>query len=106
MNISTNDRGLRSIALPLLGKWVPFIVLSINAGAHGFLELERSIDGISRKVLAENLKNLEESNILRKHGEPSTGYAVQYELTDLGKEYIELLQPIKQWLRDNADKLK
>lgn len=98
---------LREIALPLLGKWVPFIVFHVAAGRGqiGFLGLERSITGISRKVLAENLRTLEACHLIRKHGQSSTGHAVRYELTDLGQEYLALLYPIKQWLQANADRL-
>lgn len=106
MQTCTTNSQLREIASPLLGKWVPLIVLAIDAGVSGFLELERVIDGISRKVLAENLKSLEASNIIRKYGEASTGHVVTYELTSLGREYIEVLQPVKQWLHDNADRLR
>lgn len=96
---------LRELALPLLGKWVPFILLLLDEKTRHFAELEREIGQISRKVLTENLINLQSSGLIHKTGLSSTGFPVSYRLTELGKSYIPILYQVKHWLRLHQDEI-
>lgn len=89
---------LRMLALPLLGKWAPFIILALEQKNYSFSELERTIPDITRKVLAENLKQLVAMGIINKYGKPSTGFAVAYELSSLGKSLLPIFYELKHWL--------
>ncbi|MBC2262788.1 helix-turn-helix transcriptional regulator [Listeria sp. FSL L7-0091] len=97
----SDDQRLRTLALPLLGKWVPFILLLLSEREHHFSELARKMPGISRKVLNENLINLQASGLISKNGVTSTGFPVYYQLTALGESSISLLEDIKKWLKEN-----
>ncbi|MBC1490016.1 helix-turn-helix transcriptional regulator [Listeria sp. FSL L7-1485] len=98
-----DDLRLRELALPLLGKWVPFILILLSERPYHFAELERKMTGVSRKVLNENLINLQASGIVQKNGETSNGFPVYYSLTELGKSSLFILDNIKSWLRDNEE---
>lgn len=54
-----NEICLRKLAQPLLGKWAIFIILTLENERLHFAELERRLKTISRKVLAQNLRELE-----------------------------------------------
>ncbi|WP_314059697.1 helix-turn-helix domain-containing protein [uncultured Vagococcus sp.] len=97
-NQCEQDRRLRELALPLLGKWAPFILILLARQPHSFADLERAIEGISRKVLNENLVQLQMSGLVLKEGQPSTGFPVSYELTKLGISSLVVLESLKSWL--------
>ncbi|MFS7401094.1 winged helix-turn-helix transcriptional regulator [Carnobacterium maltaromaticum] len=101
INICEKDQRLRELAFPLVGKWIPFILLFLSRKSHNFAELERAIDGISRKVLNENLINLQKLGLVEKKGKSSTGFPVNYELTELGKSSLVVLESLKTWLKEN-----
>lgn len=90
---------LRQLALPLIGKWVPFILLLLEKRAYNFSQLQREIPDISRKVLNENLIQLQASGLVSKTGETATGFPVSYQLTELGVSSLSLLAHVKTWLR-------
>lgn len=96
---------LRELALPLIGKWVPFILLSLSQKAHNFSELQRTMTGVSRKVLTENLTNLQASGLISKIGETATGFPVSYQLTPLGESSLVILNSVKIWLRQNQEEI-
>ena len=54
-----NEICLRKLAQPLLGKWAVFIILTLENETLHFAELERRLKTISRKVLTQNLRELE-----------------------------------------------
>ncbi|KAF1299635.1 PadR family transcriptional regulator [Enterococcus sp. JM4C] len=91
--------------MPLLGKWVPFILLLLAEKPRHFADLERQMTGVSRKVLTENLTNLVSYGIVHKEGESSTGFPVYYHLTELGQSSLFILDSIKNWLREHEEEL-
>ncbi|MGM0124724.1 hypothetical protein IGI37_002118 [Enterococcus sp. AZ194] len=104
--ICDEKKHLRNLASPLLGKWIPFIILNLENKACTFAELERSIEGISRKVLAENLHSLVNMGLLSKKGAPSTGHPVEYSLSELGLSVLPVFYNLKKWLVDNEELLR
>ena len=86
-----NEIYLRKLAQPLLGKWAIFIILTLEMRHFILQELERRLKPISRKVLAQNLRELESINIISREGKASTGSPVYYGLTDLGKIFTTFI---------------
>ena len=78
-----NEIYLRKLAQPLLGKWAVFIILTLENETLHFAELERRLKTISRKVLAQNLRELESINIISREGVASTGSPVYYGFSSL-----------------------
>ena len=105
MHDKNEDLRLREVAFPLLGKWVPFILLTLSEGDKNFSDLDKELKGVSRKVLTENLTNLVASGIVNKEGKTSTGHPVYYSLTDLGKSILPILNEVKTWLKNNESEL-
>lgn len=105
MQNKKDDLRLRELAIPLLGKWSPFILILLAERPHHFADLERKMETISRKVLTENLNNLLASGIIIKAGESSTGFPVFYSLSELGKSSLFILDTIKNWLKANEHQI-
>jgi DNA-binding HxlR family transcriptional regulator len=64
----------------------------------GFLELKRSVSGITSRVLSMRLKELEkEKLILREKIDESNVQRSYYSLSESGKEFVDIIFHIKSW---------
>ncbi|UOQ71602.1 winged helix-turn-helix transcriptional regulator [Hymenobacter cellulosilyticus] len=87
---------LRQALAVLNGKWKLPILMAIRAGSSRFGEIERSVPGISGKVLAKELKDLEDHRLLQRIVHPGPPVAVSYAVLP----YALTLDPIIFMLRD------
>ncbi len=84
------------------GKWKPVIVwLLLLKGVMRFNELSKAINGISQKMLSQQLKDLERQKLIIRKSYPVIPPKVEYRLTDKGKSLEHLLKEIMQWSKDN-----
>jgi len=83
------------------GKWKPVIMYCLRAETRRFGEIAVRIPTISRKVLTEQLKELEIDNlIIRKHFKEIPP-RVEYSLTELGKSMEPVFLEIEKWGLEN-----
>jgi len=78
------------------GKWKMLIIWHLHSTPQRFNELQRSVGGISTKVLSDQLKSLESDGLVIRQATDSRPPQVTYTLTEQGKK----LQPIMQQLYD------
>lgn len=64
-------------------------------------EIQRSIEGISQKVLTQTLRRLERHGLLERRVLSKMPPNVEYTLTPLGETLIEPLFAIAQWSQQN-----
>ncbi|MEU1916174.1 winged helix-turn-helix transcriptional regulator [Streptomyces massasporeus] len=79
------------------GKWSIGI---LTAAAHGpvrFTELERAINGISRRMLTLNLRRLERDGLLVRTVYPTVPPKVEYSLTPMARELHASLAGLVGW---------
>ena len=76
-------------------KWSWRILREIRAGVSRPGQLERSIDGISAKVLNERLRKLQRHGVLRKLEYPEIPPRVEYHYTALGERFFAILEEIE-----------
>jgi DNA-binding HxlR family transcriptional regulator len=67
--------------------------------------LHRSLPGISKKMLTQTLRDMEVSGLLTRHVQSTIPPMVEYRLTDLGQRFVEPVELLYGWGRDNADAL-
>lgn len=79
------------------GKWKLQIIVAMLEGTNRFNELQRSIDGISSKVLASELKDLEMNGFIRREVHPGPPVIVQYELTTYSQSLTIVLDALYEW---------
>ncbi|MCB6182628.1 helix-turn-helix transcriptional regulator [Leeia sp. TBRC 13508] len=72
-------------------KWTTLIVRELISGKKRYSELQRGIPGISPRILAERLKQLEQHQLLKKTIFPTIPPTTEYELTSLGQEMKQLI---------------
>ncbi|MDO9395893.1 MAG: winged helix-turn-helix transcriptional regulator [Herbiconiux sp.] len=87
-------------SVELVGKrWSSGILLAIAQGAHRFSEILAVVTGLSDRLLAQRLKELEASGLLERSVLATTPVQVRYELTPAGSELMASLQPLVTWGR-------
>lgn len=89
-------------------KWTSMILHTLHArhgGAARTGVLQRSLPGISKKMLTQTLREMEKSGLLTRHVQSSVPPAVEYRLTPLGSRFVEPLELLYAWGRNNADAL-
>lgn len=72
------------------GKWKLLILIAISSGNHRFREIERSVPKITSKVLAKELKDLEENHLINRAVYDTAPVLVEYTATP----YAKTLQPV------------
>lgn len=87
--------------LTLIGdKWKVLILRDLLGGTMRFGELRKSVGSISQKVLTANLRDMEESGLVRRTVYAEVPPRVEYTLTSLGKSLAPILDAMKTWGED------
>ena len=76
-------------------KWSVSVLISIGDGVNRPGALERHIEGISKKVLAERLRKLTDYKLLVKQTFPEVPPRTEYSITPAGKKLIDIIQQIQ-----------
>ena len=78
-------------------KWKLLIMRNLLARPWRFNELQKSLDGISQKVLTESLRSMEEDGIITRTVYPEVPPRVEYALSDLGESMRPVIQSMESW---------
>lgn len=92
-------------AIELIGRrWTGAIISVMFKGAGRFCELREAIPGISDRLLAERLKELEETGVVTRQVSDARPPQVAYRLTPKGEALKPVLDAISEWASAwNAD---
>ena len=78
-------------------RWTILILRDLFTGTKRFGEFEKSLNGVSQKVLTANLRSLEEKGIIEREVFPEVPPRVEYRLTDLGKTLDPIIKSMHDW---------
>ena len=78
-------------------KWKPIIINVIGTRTVRFGQLDSIVPLISRKVLTEQLKELEEDGLLERLAYKELPPRVEYKLSEKGLAFLPILESIKEW---------
>ena len=85
--------GLRVIQ----GRWKLLILRELIEAVRRFSDLQRSLSGVSQKVLTAQLRELEGDGVVERTVYPEVPPRVEYALTSLGRELIPVLEGLHAW---------
>ncbi|MGW2935099.1 winged helix-turn-helix transcriptional regulator [Streptomyces sp. NPDC001156] len=88
---------VREVLDRVAGKWSVQILVAAAHGPIRFTELERSIEGISRRMLTLTLRNLERDGLVTRTVHPTVPPKVEYELTPIAEELHATLLSLTDW---------
>jgi len=99
--INENNCPVSAMLALIGGKWKPVILYCLRNDTRRFGELAARIPTISRKVLTEQLKELEKDQLIIRQQYNEIPPRVEYSLSDLGKSMAPVLNAMEQWGLEN-----
>ncbi|MEQ5806479.1 helix-turn-helix transcriptional regulator [Alteromonas sp. NFXS44] len=95
----------RRINFLFSSKWTSMVLYILNFKTLRTGELMRTMPGISKKMMTQTLRELEELKLIHREVYQVVPPMVEYSLTDLGKRFVEPLLSLYDWAEDNSDLL-
>ena len=90
-----------AITVGLIGsKWKLLILRNLRLRPWRFNELQRSLEGISQKVLTDSLRSMEADGIVTRTVYAEVPPRVEYSLSELGETMRPILDSMEQWDKD------
>ena len=90
-----------SAALKLIGaKWKIVILYNLMQGTKRFGELQKLLPGITQKMLAMRLRELEQDQMVERKVYAVVPPKVEYTLTDLGRSLKTVIEEMHSWGSD------
>lgn len=90
----------------LNGKWKLPIVLCLMHSPKRFNELQKDVQGISPKVLANELKDLELNFLIKRNIYSTTPVSIIYEATEYSHSLKNVLNELSYWGENHRKKVK
>lgn len=89
------------------GKWKVLIMYGIDQGYNRLSLLQKVIPQISKQTLINQLRELEEDNIIVRQVFEEIPPRVEYNISKYGKAMLPVIQTIQKWgLRDMKKSLR
>lgn len=79
------------------GKWQCVILWHLRKGALRFSQLKRRLPGITPKMLTQQLRDLEENDLIVRKIYPVIPPKVEYTLSEYGNSFVPVLKSMYSW---------
>lgn len=87
------------------GKWKALVIFGISKKCNRFSLLQKAIPQISKQMLINQLRELEEDKLIERKIFAEVPPRVEYTLTDYGNDVISVILDIQQWgIKDLQEK--
>jgi DNA-binding HxlR family transcriptional regulator len=81
----------------LNGKWKLPLIVALTNGPMRFNDIQRTLDGITPKILSKELRELEMNEFVERKVFPTTPVSVTYELTPYSRSLEKVLEELRNW---------
>ena len=96
----------RQILDRIADKWTTLLIGMLAQHERlRFNELKRMIGGISQKMLAQTLRDMERDGLVKRTMYPEIPPRVEYALTPLGKTLCGPIAALTQWAHDHIEEV-
>ena len=95
----------REVLKHMTSTWGVLILIALRTGTLRFSELRRKVNGVSERMLAQTLQQLEGDGLLTRRSFPVVPPHVEYSLTDLGQEAAAQVETLVDWIQDRLPAL-
>ena len=85
-------------------KWTTMVIHALHHWPGGKCrtgELQRALPGISKKMLIQTLRDVEQRGLVYRHVHTVVPPKVEYELSELGRTFAEPIEMVYQWGEKN-----
>ena len=87
------------------GRWKVLIWRELSSGVKRFNQLQRSLPGITQKMLTQQLREMETDGIVHRQIYLQVPPKVEYSLTPLGESLQPVLEAMHNWSVQYSDVL-
>jgi DNA-binding HxlR family transcriptional regulator len=88
-------------------KWVVLVIRALDSGPQHYGELRRRIQGITKKMLTQTLRELERNGLVhRRVVDAANPPRVEYSLSPLGTSLLTPIRLLSDWAMDNLDEVR
>lgn len=84
------------------GRWKPIILYFLSSGKKRFGQIGIRIPTVSKKVLTQQLKELERDGLITRKQYKETPARVEYSLTELGESLSPVFREMSKWGKENV----
>lgn len=91
------DSLAREIFSDVANKWALLIIEALGERTLRFGEVRDEVEGISHKMLTQNLRMLERNGLLAREVHPTVPPKVEYTLTEPGRALRETVDRMCEW---------
>jgi len=95
----------RQVLDHVMSRWSGLILGALRGGTRRFAELRREVNGISEKMLAQTLRDLERDGLVTRKSLPVVPPHVEYSLTPSGCECSDRVWALAEWIEDHLHDL-
>jgi DNA-binding HxlR family transcriptional regulator len=96
-----------AMTVQLIGnKWKLLIMRNLLVRSWRFNELQKSLDGISQRVLTDSLRSMEADGIITRTIYPEVPPKVEYALSELGESMRPILISMETWGKSYKKKIE
>jgi DNA-binding HxlR family transcriptional regulator len=78
-------------------KWVGLVLVGLADGPQHYSDLQRTIVGVSQKMLTQTLRSLERDGLVVRAVSTQRPVRVSYSLTPLGADLLPIMRTLKHW---------
>ena len=86
-------------------KWKPIILIILGKGMKRYGELQRCLPDVSKKMLTQTLRVLEDDGLLKRTVYAEVPPRVEYDLTPLGQSFLEPVMALCRWASGHTNEL-
>lgn len=92
----------RDVLANLATKWAPLILRQLARGEKRYSVLRAAIEGVSEKMLAQTLRELERDGLINRTSYPVVPPHVVYSLTPLGAQCAAQVATLLGWIEHHV----
>ena len=104
-DVYSPDCPSRTVLDHLFSRWSGLVLMALLERTYRFRELSRKVGGVSEKMLAQTLVELEKDGFVKRVAYPEIPPRVEYSLTPMGREAAEIMQQLGSWIEANLGRV-
>ncbi len=91
----------RAVLKRITSSWGLLVLVALRDGTLRFSELRRRVNGVSERMLAQTLQQLEAHRLVERRSYPVVPPHVEYSLTLHGQEAAAKVEDLIEWIQAN-----
>jgi DNA-binding HxlR family transcriptional regulator len=95
----------RAVLKRITSSWGLLVLVALQDGTRRFSALRRRVNGVSERMLAQTLQQLEAHQLVTRYSLPVVPPHVEYSLTPLGEQAAAKVEDLVEWIQANLGAL-